>query len=402
MPRRKLTQKGFPWHRKHDDCWYVTDPHTGRQRRLLDGQGHAVRGLENETRAIEVWHQTMVLAGAAAKGDGNEVAVLLALYLEHLHKHADGADTYGNCKVWFESFCKRWPGLLVKELRPKHVRTWWEEAHPKWADSTRYTVGSYLRAAFNWAQGEGADFILKDVTNPLKGMSLPAQQSRGAKAVVEQETVDAFVRQLPAYLQDILSVLWETGTRPSNLCRARVPNLDEENGCLVFAPHNSVPEHPIHKTFKRTREPLAIPLPDKSLAICKRLKAQRLAEGEPEGYLFKDRRGLPIKPKQFSSLTHDHAKRRGLKGKIFNYAARHTRATEMVEDGFTDMEVAKNHGLRDGRMVFHHYGHLGSRYKKLRENINRHLNGRRRPSPDSGSPAPPTPSEEGDGPAPSA
>jgi integrase len=209
---------------------------------------------------------------------------------------------------------------------------------------------------------------------------------------VDKETVDAFISDVPAYLQDILTVLWETGTRPSNLCRARVPNLDEENGCLIFAPHNSVPEHPIHKTFERTGEPLFVPLPDRSLEICKRLKDRRIAEGDPEGHLFKSASGRPIRPKQFSSLTHEHAKRRGLKGKMFNYAARHTRATAMLEDGFTDMEVAKNHGLRDGRMVYLHYGHLGTRARKLRENINKHLNGQM--SQSSESPAPPDPSSE--------
>ena len=388
MPRRKLAQRGFPWHRRYDDCWYVTDPQTGVQRRVCDAKGEAIRGKGNEAEAVKVWHSMMALANAPAHGDGNPVAVILALYLEHLHRNAASITTYQSCKTWFESFCKRWPGLLVRDLRPKHVRTWWDETHPNWGDSTRFTVGTYLRTALNWAQGEEADFILKNVTNPLRGMQMPQQSSRGAKAVVDRATVEAFIDSLPPYLQDIHRVLWETGTRPSNLCRARVPNLDENNGCLVFAPHNSTPDHPVHKTYRRTGEPLFVPLPDASLAICKRLKERRIAEGDPHGYLFTGRSGRPIEPKRFSQMTYDHAKRRGLKGKIFNYAARHTRATEMLEDGFTDMEVAKNHGLRDGRMVYRHYGHLGANAAKLRDNLNQHLNERR--SRGSESPSPPT------------
>jgi integrase len=223
-------------------------------------------------------------------------------------------------------------------------------------------------------------------------MQLPRLASRGARAVIDRETVDNFIGALPPYLQDILRVLWATGTRPSNLCRARVPNLDEENGCLVFAPHNALPDHPIHKTYKRTGEPLFVPLSDAALAICKRLNEKCLAEGDPNGYLFKSKSGGPIHPKRLSQLTCDHAKRRGLKGKMFNYAARHTRATEMLEDGFTDMEVAKNLGLRDGRMVYRHYGHLGANAAKLRENLNRHINGRH--SPGSETPTPQTPSSD--------
>ena len=66
MPRRKVSQKGFPWHRKFDDCWYVTDPHSGDQRRICDAHGAAIRGKGSEAKAIEVWHQMMALANAPA------------------------------------------------------------------------------------------------------------------------------------------------------------------------------------------------------------------------------------------------------------------------------------------------------------------------------------------------
>src|SRR5262249_54235102 len=160
-------------------------------------------------------------------------------------------------------------------------------------------------------------------------MPLPTMRKRSAEVVVSDEEFDGLmelVRSEP--VRDILTVAWETGTRPVNLARASKANLTEDGNALLFADWNTEPGSAVHKTFKATGRPLIVPLSDPAREIVLRLAAQY-----PEGPLFRTARGLPWTDLRLANTVLHYAKRAGLKGRFTAYSCRHTRATALLEAG---------------------------------------------------------------------
>src|SRR5688572_12608338 len=142
--KRERGVRGKPWYRAERDHWYVTI--NGKKEPLFDSKGIPVRGRDNRTAAERAWHEMVVLASVP-----------------------------DNYPAYFKSFNTRHPKLLVRDLRPAHVRDWWDACHPEWKSSIRNLSGSAFKAAFRWAAapGKGGAIIPH---NPLEGMALPTMK----------------------------------------------------------------------------------------------------------------------------------------------------------------------------------------------------------------------------------
>jgi hypothetical protein len=114
---------------------------------LYDTKGLPVRGKDNRSAAEQAWHEKVVLASVP----DNAVKTILELYLQDAEKCGVTEKTLDTYTAYFKSFTARHTGLLVYDLRPAHVRDWWDACHPEWKSSVRNLSGSALKAAFHWA-----------------------------------------------------------------------------------------------------------------------------------------------------------------------------------------------------------------------------------------------------------
>jgi integrase len=364
-PKRRLRgERGKPWYRKDRDQWCITQ---GKHKvPLRDRQGNFVRGANNETQALLVWHEMMALAQAPQTGEDNEVRVVLEMYLRDLARRKGGGHATVQKYIHYcRDFRDRWPGLLVRDLKPFHVHQWWA-SHPGWGASVQNMTGTILKAALNWASapGKGGTII---PANPLQGMPLPRVRKRSAEIVVEDgefERLMSLVKS-PA-MRDILTVLWETGTRPGNLALATAANLTADCTALVFDEHNTDPQSDVHKTFKKTGRALAVHLTEAAREVCVRLKLKH-----PEGPLFRTPTGLPWTKHRLANMVLHYAKRAGLKGRFMAYSARHSRTTALLESGVSDVDVAAIMGNTPS-IIHRNYSHVAARYDRLRDIVNRH------------------------------
>jgi integrase len=360
--KRDRGERGRPWYRVGRDQWFITID--GKKHPLLDTKGVPIRGKNNRTEAEQAWHEMVVLASVPDNGADNDVRTILELYLQDAEKREVSGKTLKNYTDYFKSFTTRYPKLLIRNLRPTHVRDWWDTCHPTWGNSTRNLSGSALKAAFRWAAapGKGGAIIPR---NPLEGMTLPTMRKRSADVIVSEEEFAGLLKLIRSEsVREILIVAWETGTRPINLSRATAANLTHEGSAFIFTDSNTESGTPVHKTFKQTGRPLVVPLTDVARDI-----VQRLLVKNPTGPLFLTPSGLPWTDLRLANTVLHYAKRAGLKGRFTAYSCRHTRATTLLEAGHSDTDVAAILGNTPG-VIHRNYSHVAAKVGRLRDMLN--------------------------------
>jgi integrase len=361
--KRKRGVRGKPWYREGRDQWCVTVD--DKITTLYDDKGLPVCGKDNRAGAEKAWHEMAVMASVPDNGADNEVRSILDLYLQDMERRKVTQKTIDTYTGYFKSFLARHPKLLIRELRPAHVHDWWAVCHPTWGNSTRNLSGGAFKAAFRWAAsaGKGGAIIPR---NPLEGMPLPTMRKRSAEVVVTDREFASLLELVKSEeIRDILSVAWETGTRPVNLSRATKAHLTEDGNALLFADWNTEEGSAVHKTFKQTGRPLVVPLTDLAKAVC-----NRLAKQYPEGPLFRTPTGLPWTELRLANTVLHYAKRAGLKGRFTAYSCRHTRATALLEAGHTDTDVAAILGNTPG-VIHRNYSHVAAKVNRLRDMLNK-------------------------------
>lgn len=364
--RRGRGEKGRPWYRAERDQWFVTTD--GKKQPLLDAKGHPVRGKDNRAGADRAWHEMHALANVPDAGDENEARTVLELYLQDMERRAVSAKTLATYTGYFKSFLKRYPRLLVRDLKPSHVHAWWQQSHPKWGNSTRNLSGAAFKAAFRWAASPGGGAVIPK--NPLDGMPLPTMRKRSAEVVVSDEEFASLLELVKTEaVRDILTVAWETGTRPVNLSRATAANLTDDGNGLIFADWNTEAGSAVHKTFKATGRPLVVPLTDAAREV-----VLKLIDKNPTGPIFRTPTGLPWTELRLANTVLHYAKRAGLRGRFTAYSCRHTRATALLEAGHSDTDVAAILGNTPG-VIHKNYSHVAAKVNRLRDILNRSRKG---------------------------
>lgn len=363
MGRKRLRgERGKPWYWAARDGWFITE---GKSKvALRDKYGEPVKGKDSEEAAIAAWHERNVLASVPRQGEDNTLRAVFELYLQDLERRA-APKTHRDYVAFFKDFLAKWPGLLVRDLKPFHVTQWWD-SHPAWGPSMKNITGTALKAALNWAAkpGKSGGIIPR---NPLDGMPLPPGRKRSADVAVSD---DEFAKLLslvtsPA-VRDVLTVLWHTGTRPGNLAIATAANLTPDGDAFVFDAHNTPDASSVHKTFKKTGRALIVPLPDAARDVCVRLREKR-----PAGPLFLTARGLPWNKLRLANTVRHYAKRAGLEGRFMAYSCRHSRATSLLEAGVADHDVAALLGNTPA-VIHKNYSHVAARVGRLLDLANKH------------------------------
>jgi integrase len=295
----------------------------------------------------------MAVANTASNGDSNPLAAIFEHYLRHLEKHAS-EKTFKEYRKVFRDFLETWPDLLVKEVKPFHLEQWWEGKHANWSEGTRLYGATAIRSALNWASGAQAGII---PANPLKGMVMPKGRSRGAETLVSWADHDKLIEVVPEDLRDVLEALRHTGTRPSMVSKVTAAQFYADAGIWRIDEH---------KTSKKTGKPLVVPLSSVVVDICK-----RLAKKYPEGPLFRTKKGEPWNPTKLASRILWYKKKIGVD--VIAYGYRHTVATELLEAGVPDAQVAAILGHGNTAMIYRHYSHLGSKMTQLRGVMETHV-----------------------------
>jgi integrase len=359
--RRKGTRNGGPWFWAARGVWCATFDKKRVVLRNRDGQ--PVTGEANRLEADRLWHEMLSMAEVPSKGEDNTLADVLDLYLQDVQRRCPESTLTAFTK-FFKSFDKKWPKLLVRDLKPAHVRDWWTGQN--WGSSTKNMAGRSLKSALNWAAAPGKSGGIIP-SNPLHGMPLPPCRKRSSKVVITNVEFDHLISLIKTRaVRDVLTVLWETGTRPINLARATAANLTADGNALVFDEFNTANGEAVHKTFGKTGRALRVYLSDAAREVCIRLRERR-----PSGPLFRTARGLPWNGNRLSNTARYYAKKAGLKGRFVPYSARHSRATALLVAGETVETVSAILGNTPAQ-VASNYSHVAEAGSYLREKLNRH------------------------------
>ncbi len=357
--KRKRGVNGEPWMRAENEGWYVKVD--GNKVALRDKFGNIIKGEKRRTEAFDAWHKLMAVAGAPVNQDDNQLVIILDLYLQWLKLTATDK-TWGEYFRYFKSFKTKWPGLLVKELQPRHLREWWDECFPAWGDSTRNHSVLVFNAALNWARSADGGRIIS--SNPLEGMTRPPMGHRGHEVLISQEDHDKLLRAASPDLQLILTALWHTGTRPSNIWRATPRHFDEQKGVLLMGYNRGVKRHydaknPEHKTQKKTGKVLIVPLTDTVVEICVRLRDELktlYSDDYEDRPLFRTAKGEPWTAAKLANRVRWHKKRLGL-NHLICYGYRHTLCTALVEANVSSAMAAAVAGHDSPNTIVKYYEH---------------------------------------------
>jgi integrase len=330
------------WYRAGKGAWYAT----------VDGKAVSlgVRGEGNRPEAMRAWHRLMAEVPAEKpqtestppKPSASDITVrqLADAFLKAKEGAVKPQTHYG-----YGCLLKAVAGTFGK------VSDLTADAFGKWlrglnlSASSKHGIAGAVMTATKWATATG--LIPAD---PLRGFKRPRKASRGAKAVITDDVHVRLYNAASAALQPLLTLLWETGARPSELARLTAKDVDLVAGVATLAEHKT--DH--------TGRPRLIYLTPEAVAV---LKA--LAERRPSGALLRNDRGEKWTADAIGHAMRRASRRAGVKGVAYGY--RHTYATQALASGVPDATVAALLGHSGTAMLHRHYSHLTSQAQVLRE-----------------------------------
>jgi integrase len=219
----------------------------------------------------------------------------------------------------------------------------------EWGSSHRHNLLGSLSTAFKWANS--TQLIPH---NPLASMKRPPKESRGSKAVVDERNHKRLLKTANSALRLFLTVLHETGARPSELARLKAQDVDFKNAVALLSEH---------KTAEKTGRPRMIVLTPSAVAILR-----KQAVKHPDGVLLRNARGGHWTKDGIGLAMRRACRKAGVKAIAYGY--RHTFATDALANGVPDATVAALLGHSSTAMLHKHYSHLTARADVLRKAVN--------------------------------
>ena len=325
-------------------CYYTWL--NGRQRRLDP----------NKSKALRVWAE--LVGKNETVGQNMPVSNLLNAYLDWSElNHAKGS--HKQIRPLILSFGESLPpGLRVGQLLPKHLTEWIDKRCPKHpkddsipvSANTRRDYLAIVRGAFGWAVSENERRI---PYSPFGKYRMPKKTPRGECLTREQWNQVLAAVGLDDPFHDFLVVLYETGCRPQEARIIEARHIDSGRKIVQFKA-GEVPGKPWERTILLNAPALAV--------------LQRCALKHPEGPVLRNSRGRPW-CKDSLNCRFQHLKTK-LPFPVYCYIARHSRATELLENGASAGAVAGILGHQDATMVLRVYGkHIEQREEHLRKCI---------------------------------
>ena len=173
-------------------------------------------------------------------------------------------------------------------------------------------------------------------------------------------TADQFRAILAAsdrHFADLLTVLHETGMRPSEAYRLAARDIDWQR-------HHAIFRH--HKTSGTGEKPRVVYLTPGALELLR-----RLAQEHPDGPVLRNKAGTAwtryTVARRFSRLR----KQLGFGRELTADAFRHLFITDGLDAGIPIATLAELAGHRSTKMIERFYGHLSERSRHLEDAVNR-------------------------------
>jgi integrase len=332
------------WFRSGKDGWYAT----------VNGKAVSlgVKGKPNRRAAQEAWHRMMASLpavpppAAPAPDTDPPAAVTTAAIIDGFLADANvrvKPNTLATYAGLLAPVRRQFGNTLAVSLAPADLIRFTQREG--WGASHRHNLIGAVATAFRWAEAAG---LIPH--NPLKGVKRPPKASRGAKAVVDDDTHRRLLAAATPALRLLLSLLYETGARPSELSRLTAADMDLKAGVALLSDH---------KTADVTGKPRLIVLTPTAKAL---LAAQ--AERYPAGELLRNARGSRWTKDGIGLAVRRACRAAGVTATAYGY--RHTYATSALAKGVPDATVAALLGHSSTAMLHRHYAHLTSQAGVLR------------------------------------
>ena len=332
------------WYRSGKDVWCAT----------VDGKSVSlgVKGKQNRKAAQDAWHRLMANPTAVAppsvpavaqppKADATAAAVVDGFLADA--KVRVKANTLAAYTGLLAPVREHFGTTPAATLTPTAVIRFTQR--DGWGASHRHNLIGAVATAFKWAEAAG---VIDH--NPLKSVKRPPKASRGAKAVVDDETHRKLLDAATADLRLLLTLLYETGARPSELSRLTASDVNLGAGVAILRDH---------KTAGTTGKPRLIVL---SPAARELFAAQ--IERRPTGELLRNARGGVWTKDGIGLAVRRACRKAGVSATAYGY--RHTYATSALAKGVPDATVAALLGHSSTAMLHRNYSHLTSQAGVLR------------------------------------
>lgn len=337
------------WYRRGKNVWCAT----------VDGKtvSLGVKGEGNLAAAQEAWHRlmanlppstqpmTLVISPAAVPAPVTAPATVAEVvdgFLADVVVRVK-ANTLATYTGLLTPFKEQFAATPAPGVTPTAVIRF--SQRPGWGSSHRHNLIGAISTAYKWAEANGLIPI-----NPLKSVKRPPKHSRGTKAVIDDATHQKLVATATPQLRLLLTLLYETGARPSELARLTAADVDLGAGVAML--HD-------HKTAGASGRPRLIMLSPTAKAALTNLVRER-----PTGELLRNARGRVWTKDGIGLAVRRACSRAGVSATAYGY--RHTYATTALARGVPDATVAALLGHSSTTMLHRHYSHLTSQAGVLR------------------------------------
>jgi len=255
---------------------------------------------------------------------------------------------------WYRNFLATFIGvvgksLVVRDLKLHHVQTWLTKRYPqKGNQNTRHNAIAAVKRVFNWATREMEYFD----RNPLVTLQKPQRTHREVCPTRQQwEQVFASYRADDPF-RLFLETLVATGCRPQELRTVEARQIDLTVNLIHFEAGEIQ-----GKQYGRD-----VILSERAATILR-----PLVLAHPEGSVFRNEQGNPWKKNALNCRFQRLKRIKKFPFRVNCYAARHTKAMDLLESGASAGAVAAILGHRDPTMVLRFYGkHIDHRMDHLR------------------------------------
>lgn len=338
-----------PWYRRSKGGWYTW------QNGAMVALG--VKGEENQAEAVRAWHRLMA-GDAPPRPAGPLLPPTPPAIVVTVRQVVDGflADLADRAKpktvevyrFLLTALTQRCGERLAPSLTPGEVEAF--SRRPTWSVTTRRCFIDAAVAALRWAADRRRRLIPE---NPLVGVRKPPKASRGRSAVIQPADYNRLIGRANPALRDLLTLLWETGARPSEVCRLKAADVDLRGGVAVLTEHKT----------DDTGRPRLIALTPVAADVLRPLVVRH-----PTGPVVRRMNGTPWDVDTLNTAVRALRKRVGVPHATA-YGFRHTFATDALARGVPDAHVAALLGHRNTDMLHRNYSHLTGQMRVLRESL---------------------------------
>jgi integrase len=330
----------MPWYWKQRDAWCVQ----WKGKRVVLAQGKPSR-----QQAHRELHRLMVREGRADPAD-LPISDLLELFLRHVAGQVERNErakiTYSRYVDFLSVASASFGHVKAGELKPHHVERWAEDPELGWSSTTRFNGITAVKAALRWSARRG--YL---PASPLADMAKPTPQRR--TAVLTDDQIRAVIAAGPPSWSDLVTALWLTGCRPSEVATLTAAQVELGRGVWMV----------VNKTRTKTGVALRpVPLVPGMVEL-----SRRLVELHPEGPIFRNARGRPWTRNAMACRFRVLRAELGMGPEATAYAIRHRYAREGLSRGLSSSELAALMGHSNPKMVDQVYGAWDQQIDRLRE-----------------------------------